>query len=222
MTPPRGNDPVIAGLRAGQVTTAAVGDILDQLGHRHQFLPAAIRPLQAGMMICGRAMPVQLVDYDGEDPNRYGRLTEALDQLEPGEVYVGAGLTAACASWGELMTAVARRRGAVGAVVDSFHRDTEQILQQGWPVFSHGSYGQDAGYRSTVADYRCEIRIGEVVVSPGCLLIADRDGVAIVPQEIEEEVMHRAHAKVQIENQVREALDAGMSISEAFEKYGVL
>lgn len=222
MMRPAIKDAVLGRIAAHPVPTAAIGDVLDQLGHRHQFLPAGVRPLQHAMTICGRAMPVQLVDYDGEAPDQYGRLTEALDQLRPGEVYVASELTAACASWGELMTAAARQRGAVGAVVPGFHRDTEQILEQAWPVFSRGSYGQDAGYRSTVADYRCEIRIGEVTVVPGALVVGDRDGVVIVPQDIEQEVLERAQAKTQIENQVREALDAGMTISAAFEEYGVL
>ena len=57
------------------------------------------------------------------------------------------------ASWGELMTATAKMRGAVGAVLNGFHRDTPQVLEQNWPVFSRGRYAQDASVRSAVVDY---------------------------------------------------------------------
>ena len=98
--------------------TPVVGDILDALGRFHQFLPAPIQPLRESMILVGRAMPVLMADCYGPQPDPFGRLTEALDQLEPGEVWIAGGAASRSANWGELLTATARMRGAVGAVVD--------------------------------------------------------------------------------------------------------
>jgi regulator of RNase E activity RraA len=57
-----------------------------------------------------------------------------------------------CAYWGEILTATARTRGANGAVIDGFHRDTPQVLEQDWPVFSRGRFAQDSGVRTKVID----------------------------------------------------------------------
>jgi hypothetical protein len=63
-------------------------------------------------------MPVVMIDVFGRQAEPFGKLTEALDQLEPGEIYLASGGTMRCAYWGEILTATARTRGAVGAVVD--------------------------------------------------------------------------------------------------------
>ena len=70
----------------------------------------------------------------------FGYLTEALDQLKPNEVYVATGAHNS-ALWGELLTATAKTRGAVGAVLDGYTRDTPQVLGQNFPVFCTGLLG---------------------------------------------------------------------------------
>ncbi len=202
--------------------TPVVGDILDSLGHYHRFLPQPIRPIRETDRVAGRAMPALVIDVHGPQARPFGKLTEALDQLQPGEVYVAAGGTLRCAYWGEILTATARMRGAVGAVVDGFHRDTPRVLEQNWPVFSRGRYAQDSSVRMAVADYRCPMEIGGVWIEPGDLVFGDLDGVVIVPQKHEKEVIERALEKARGEKTVRRAIEAGMSSTEAFRKYGIL
>jgi 4-hydroxy-4-methyl-2-oxoglutarate aldolase len=120
------------------------------------------------------------------------------------------------------MTATARVRGAAGAVLDGFHRDTVRVLEQDWPVFSRGRFAQDAGVRATVLDYRVPAEIGGVLVRPGDLVLGDLDGVVVVPAEIEDEVLERALTKATAENLVRQAIENGMSSTDAFATYGVL
>jgi regulator of RNase E activity RraA len=201
--------------------TAVLGDILDQMGFVHQFLPAAIRPLD-GRSLVGRAMPVQLATATRQRGGGFEKLTEALDQLEPGEVYLATGGTIPCAAWGELMTTTARGRGAAGAVIDSYHRDTARLLTHEWPIFSRGAYAQDASVRSVVVGYRTEVDIEGVEVRPGDLVVGDLDGVLIIPSDIEEEVIGSAAEKMGAEDVVRESIAGGMSASQAFAKYGVL
>src|SRR5215471_9017871 len=175
-----------------ELYTPVVGDILDDLGFVHQFLPQPIQPMRESMKLAGRAMPVLMIDVFGKQKQPFGKLTEALDQLEPGEIYVATGGDMRCAYWGEILTATAKKRGAVGAVINGFHRDTPRVLEQDWPVFSRGRFAQDSGVRTQVVSYRCAIEIGVVHVEPGDLVFGDLDGVVIVPRKVEAEVIERA------------------------------
>lgn len=202
--------------------TPVVGDVLDVLGFTHQFLPQTVQPLLPEMKLAGRAMPVLMIDVYGPQKMPFGKLTEALDQLQPGEIYLASGGEMRCAYWGEILTATARMRGAAGAVINGFHRDTPRVLEQGWPVFSRGRFAQDSGVRTQVVDYRCPIEIGGVAVEPGDLVFGDLDGVVIVPKQVEAEVITQALKKATGENLVRKEIESGMSSTAAFEKYGIL
>lgn len=216
------NDNELFELIRRELYTPVMGDILDVEGLYHQCLPPPIQPLRESMTIVGRAMPVLMIDVHGPQKKPFGLLTEALDSLEPGEVYLAAGGAMRCAYWGELLTATARTRGAVGAIVDGFHRDTPKVLEQDWPVFSRGRYAQDSSVRTAVADFRCALEIGGVWVEPGDLVFGDLDGVVIVPRKIEETVITRALEKARGEKVVRQAIEGGMSATEAFSKFGIL
>jgi regulator of RNase E activity RraA len=216
------DDAARAALVRAELYTPVVGDILDALGRYHQILPATTQPLRESMKVVGRAMPVLMIDVHGPQKKPFGLLTEALDNLQLGEVYLAGGGTLRCAYWGELLTATARTRGAAGAVVDGYHRDTPQVLAQDWPVFSRGRFCQDSAVRTQVADYRCAIEIGGVWIEPGDLVFGDLDGVVIIPRALEDEVLTRALEKARGEKTVRRAIEAGMTATEAFAKFGIL
>ena len=216
------SDTELMALCLAELYTPVVGDILDDLGCTHQFLPQPIQPLREDMKLAGRAMPVLMIDVFGKQQKPFGRLTEALDQLNPGEVYLASGGEMRCAYWGEILTATAKKRGAVGAVINGFHRDTPRVLEQDWPVFSRGRFAQDSAVRTQVVDFRCPIEVGQATVQPGDLVLGDLDGVVIVPKMVEAEVIERALAKARGEKLVRKEIEAGMSSTEAFKKYGIL
>lgn len=215
-------DTEIFGLVRHELYTPVVGDILDDLGLFHQFLPQAVQPMREEMKLVGRAMPVVMIDVFGRQAEPFGKLTEALDQLRPGEIYLASGGDMRCAYWGEILTATAKHRGATGAVVNGFHRDTPMVLEQNWPVFSRGRFAQDSAVRTKVADYRCPIEIGGVWVEPGDLIFGDLDGVVVIPARHEAEVIDRALTKARGEKAVRKEIEAGLSSTEAFRKYGIL
>ena len=202
--------------------TPVVGDILDEIGNYHQFLPQPIQPLRETDKIVGRAMPVLMIDVYGPQEHPFGQLTAALDQLEPGEIYVAGGGAMRCAYWGEIMTATAKTRGAAGAIIDGFYRDSPKVMEQNWPVFSRGRYAQDSSVRTQVANYRCDIEIGGVWISPGDLIFGDMDGVLVIPKKDVEEVVVKALKKARGEKIVRREIENGMSSTEAFLKYKIL
>ncbi|MCC6681886.1 MAG: RraA family protein [Phycisphaeraceae bacterium] len=205
-----------------ELYTPVVGDILDHLGCYHCFLPQPIQPMRESMVVIGRAMPALMIDVYGPQQRPFGKMTEALDQLQSGEVYLASGGAMRCAYWGEILTATARQRGASGAVINGFHRDTPNVLEQNWPVFSRGRYAQDAAMRSQVVEYRCMIEIGGVRVEPGDLIFGDLDGVLVIPRRYEQQVIDKALQKARGEKSVRKAIESGMSSTEAFERYGIL
>jgi regulator of RNase E activity RraA len=204
-----------------ELYTPVVGDILDVLGYRHQFLPVEIQS-QTNYKLVGFAMPVLMCDVYGEQKKPFGLLTEALDQLENGDVYLASGGEMRCAYWGELLTATARTRGASGAVINGYHRDTPQVLEQNWPVFSRGRYAQDSSVRTQVINFRCPIEIGQVSVNVGDLVFGDMDGVVVIPKNLIDEVTDKALEKVHGEKLVRSAIENGMTATAAFKKFGIL
>ena len=216
------NDTELFSLMKKVLYTPVVGDILDGLGCFHQFLPQPIQPALNTMKIAGRAMPVVMIDVHGPQKKPFGLLTEALDQLQPGEVYVASGGDMRCAYWGEILTATARTRGAAGAVINGFNRDTPQMLEQNWPVFSRGRFAQDSSVRTKVVDFRCPLEVEGVWITPGDLVFGDQDGVVIVPQRHEKETIIKALEKARGEKLVRNEIEAGMSSTAAFKKYGIL
>lgn len=217
-----GGDTELFELFRNELYTPVVGDIMDEIGNYHQFLPQSIQPIRITDKIIGRAMPVLMIDVYGPQEYPFGMLTAALDQLNPGEIYVAGGGAMRCAYWGELLTATAKKRGAIGAVIDGFYRDTPKVVEQNWPVFSRGRYAQDSAVRSKVANYRCDIELGGVWISPGDLIFGDMDGVLVIPKKKEEEVVVKALKKARGEKIVRYAIENGMSSTEAFLKYKIL
>jgi regulator of RNase E activity RraA len=214
-----------------ELFTCVVGDVMDKLGLQHQFLPPHIRALQPDMILTGRAMPVLSVDVFEEKvtgahnqflERPFGLMLEALDDLKPNDVYVNTGSSPRNALWGEMMTVRAKKLGAAGAVVNGYLRDTRAVLRQGFPAFCCGSYGQDAGPRYKVVDFRITIEIGCVRIRPGDFLFGDVDGVCVIPAEAEGHVLNAAFEKARGEKLVRKALEEGSSAVAAFEKFGLM
>jgi regulator of RNase E activity RraA len=216
------NDNELFSIIKAELYTPVVGDILDKYEKYHQFLPPQIQPMKDYQIIVGRAMPALMIDVFGPQKKPFGLLTEALDQLEKGEVYIATGGSMRCAYWGEILTVTAKKRGATGAIVNGYHRDTNMILENTWPVFSRGRYAQDSSVRTQVVDYRCPVEVGKVWINPGDLVFADLDGVLIIPKDLEKKIISEALNKARTEKLVLEKIRNGMTSTEAFNKYGVL
>lgn len=223
-------DDELFALSRRELFTAVVGDIMDQMGLQQQFLPPQIRPLKAEMVTIGRAMPVLEADvFDGHQHHKnpliskpFGLMLEALDDLKLNEIYVCSGSSPRYALWGELMSVRARQLGAVGAIVNGYSRDTRAVLKLNFPVFSYGSFAQDQGPRGKVLDFRIPIVIQGTIVRTGDVLFGDIDGVCVIPYEAVEEVFTRSIEKARGEKVVRQAIENGMSASEAFAKYQIM
>ncbi|HEV2382556.1 MAG TPA: RraA family protein [Terriglobia bacterium] len=221
------SDAEIAKLIRENLYVAPVCDVLDSLGYRHQAMHHRLRPLLPDRKNCGfagRARTIRWMeaDYVRED-DPYGLEIDALDSLRPGDVVVhSTDYAGTNAPWGELMSNVAKRNGAVGCVCDSQIRDCNRIIEMGFPVYYSGIRPLDSMGRGLVMAYDVPIRCGEVLVKPGNLIFADFDGIVVVPDEVEQAVLIQAQEKVHKEDLSRKELLEGKSLREVYTKYGVL
>jgi 4-hydroxy-4-methyl-2-oxoglutarate aldolase len=203
----------------------AVCDVLDSLGSRDRAMQERLRPLDPShCVIVGRARTFRWMDTDYVvDTDPYGLEIAAMDSLGPGDVAVHSTDAAGTnAPWGELMSTVAKRNGAVGCVCDSNIRDCRKIIAMEFPVFYAGIRPLDSLGRGRVMAYDVPVRCGGVLVNPGELVFADFDGVVVLPRDMEDEVLARAFDKVTKENHSRRDLLNGDSLRTVFDRYGVL
>ena len=205
----------------------AVCDILDTLGYSRQAMHQRLRPLLPDRRHCGfvgRARTFRWMDTNyivETDP--YGLEIEAMDSLKPGDVAVhSSDFSGTNAPWGELMTTVAKRNGAVGCVCDSQIRDCNRIIDMGFPVYYTGIRPLDSKGRARVMSFDVPVSCGEVVVRPGELMFADFDGIVVIPTAVEAKVLELARQKVAAESESRKELLAGRTLREVYNKYGVL
>lgn len=206
---------------------AAVCDILDALGYRQQAMHQRLRPLLPDRQRCGfvgRARTFRWMETNyvvEEDP--YGLEIDAMDSLKRGEVVVhSCDPGGTNAPWGELMTTVAKRNGAVGCICDSQVRDCNRIIEMNFPVYYAGIRPLDSKGRARVMAYDVPVTCGDVLVRPGELVFADFDGIVVIPQAVEAQVLELAEKKVTAESDSRKELLAGKSLREVYNKYGVL
>ncbi|EIW8489912.1 RraA family protein, partial [Klebsiella pneumoniae] len=203
------NDDELFSLAKEKLFVALVGDVMDTMGLVHQFLSPQLKPVEPGMVILGRAMPVLEADFfqqsgAGNSPlseKPFGLMFHALDDLKKNEIYICTGGSLRYAQWGGLMSTRAMKCGAAGAVVHGFHRDTNEILRLDFPVASFGSYAQDQGPRGKVVDWRVPIELDGVRVMPGDVIFGDRDGVLVIPAQAVDDAFHGAFEKAKGESQ---------------------
>jgi regulator of RNase E activity RraA len=211
--------------RLQRVYVAVISDALDALGLRHQVMAQRVRPLYPEARIVGRAhtmyfRPAERVPTTAE---YHSMEIEAMDSALPGEVYVTAlGDAPPCALWGELFSTCALARGVTGSVIDGPVRDSGMIIAKPYPVFATGICAADGAGRAEGVAHNVPITCGGVLVNPGDYILAEYDGVVVIPHQHIEEVLRPAEEKVQGENTVRAELAAGEKMRTVFERHGIL
>jgi len=182
-----------------QFSAATLHEALGRTGN----LPSAIKPIHPGMKVCGPAYTVQTMPRDNV------LLHRAYAYAKPGDVIV-----ASCSGfyeagyWGDLMSLGAKTQGVAGLVIDACVRDADDIEALGFPVFSRGLCirGTTNFGDGTLNE---PIVIGECLIQPGDIIVGDRDGVVVVPQNRIEEAIEKAQAREAREESVREQLRLG-------------
>lgn len=216
-------DPLDIAAMRGALYTAVVADVLDALGFREQVASVSLQRVSGNPLLVGRAKTTLWEELDGIDPKPYELELQAVDECQADDVLVAAaGGSMRSGVWGELLSTAARNRGCVGALVDGAVRDVAKMDERGFTVFARGTCPRDSMHRQRVKAVDVTVEIGGVKIAPGDLLFADADGLVVVPRAVEREALTKAWEKVTAENEVRDAIRAGMKATEVFRKYGVL
>ena len=206
------------------VRSALISDSLDAEGVRENVMNRDIIPVNLESSVYGFAKTIKFMageEYDASDP--YGKAIDFLDSLEADDVVIIAtDNSTSSAFWGELFSAAAKGRGARGVICDGPVRDTAQISMLNFPVFANGTLPLDYKGRMKVVATHEPVNCGGVSVSSGDLVIADRDGVAVIPNEKIDSVLLRANARAATEGNVLKDLLSGRSVREVWDQYRVL
>ena len=200
---------------------AAVHDVLRGMGHGRCVLPSSIKALDPASKLAGEVYTVSgHVDMTRDPHDTLVQWTGLLSKAPPGKVLVCQPNTHEIALMGELSAETLNFRGVRGYVVDGGCRDTDFILELGFPVFCTFTTPKDIVGRWVPDRFGEPITIGEVTISAGDFLLADRDGVVIIPGAMAEEVIAKTEQVLQTENAVRTAILAGMDPQQAYLKFG--
>ena len=220
---------VTAPLRQQVITTlyaAVLSDVLDSMGYMNQAMRPFIRPLDEEAVLFGKARTGIYCHVYHVEPNRnpYVQEIALIDDLQPGDVVVLAcgGPTERVAPWGELLTTASQARKAVGCVTDGLVRDTKRIRKLQFPVFHGGIAPLDSKGRGEMVARDVPVDCGGVLVHPQDWIFGDADGVVVIPSSIAVNVFSVALRKIDDEDATRNELLEGRSLSDVFERHGVL
>lgn len=210
--------------RAARLYSGAIGDVLDDLGERGRVLRPGLLPLRDGMRLAGPAFPVEgvpAVQTNGDASIR--GILQMLGEVPAHHVvvYQSHDEAATSAHLGELSATSLRARGCAGAVIDGGCRDVDRILDEGLPVFCRYRTPADAVPRWQIQSWNNPVTIAGVRIAPGDYVLADRDGIVVVPDGVRDEVFARAEKLASTENEIRAAVRGGMAPLDAYERYGV-
>jgi 4-hydroxy-4-methyl-2-oxoglutarate aldolase len=201
--------------------TGAVHDVLQGLGIERATLPPAIKAIAPGTRLAGPVWTVagHLDRTLTRDASLLGWCT-LLSKAPSGHVVVCQPNNHEIALMGELSAETLHARGVLGYVVDGGSRDTDRVLEQGFPVFCAFLTPHDIVARWMPDRFGEPVTIGEVTIATGDYLLGDRDGVIIIPGDRAAEVIAGTEDVMATESEMRRALVGGMDPVDAYNRFG--
>ena len=207
--------------RLARCYTGVVHDVLRARGHADFVLPPSIVPLDLAMVAAGPVFTVRgRPDASVSAHETLLRWTELLSRAPRGHVVMVQGNDAERALMGELSAETLQFRGVRGYIVDGGCRDTAFIRRLGFPVFCDKATPTDLVGAWVPVAYDEPISYGQVVVRPGDHVLADCDGIVVVPGDIAAEVIAAAETAIQTEDKVRAAILSGVDPQQAYLAHG--
>lgn len=206
------------------ITVPMLSDSCDLAGLRRQVLENRLGPLSPHSRASGRARTALFVPDLTTDPARpYDDAIDFIDQTTSGDfLAIATGGSNESAFWGELFSAAAKGLGAHGVLTDGNVRDSEKIIELKFPVFARNRRPIDFRGRMKLSQSGLPIEIGGVTIAPDDLIVADDDGIVVIPSEREQLVLTFARQRARGESSVLEELLAGATLREVWTKHGIL
>lgn len=200
-----------------KMATTNLADALDKVGIRGAVI--GIRPMYDCPKIAGKAVTIKITAA-GVVKSRHHLGVRAINAAEPGDIIIidnRGDLYNNC--WGEILAMGAKMKGVAGVVVDGAARDIDACKEFGFPVYARGTVPITARGRIMEESFNEVIRIGDIQVRPGDIVMADINGVVIIPLEKFDEVLEAAIQIQQKEDAMVEELRRGVPILEVDQKY---
>ena len=208
-------------VRLSKCYSGAVYDTLREHGFENCVLPSDIRPIDDTQILAGPVFTVSGSAKPGiSEGDALLAWTEFLSAASKGHVVICAGQTENIALMGELSAETLQARGVLGYVSDGGCRDADFIRKIGFQTFHRFYTPRDVVGAWSVDEMQTPIKIGDVNISPGDYVIADIDGVVIIPGAHIATIITSCEEVMNTENQVRTAIRSGVDPKEAYLKYG--
>lgn len=189
------------------VTTPNVSDAM----HRAKAMEN-VKSIVKGKKVVGRAVTVFTLDGDWAKP------VEAIDLAKDGDVIVIKCSGDSSAVWGELATRSCINKGIAGVIIDGAVRDVEDIIKLDFPVFAK-KVVPNAGEPKGFGEINVKIVCGGVEVNPGDWIVADDNGVIVIPKKRAYEIARRALEVKKHEDRVRAEIESGKTLADVIELY---
>jgi len=201
--------------------SGAVYDVLREKGYIQQTLPQYIRPLNPHHKLAGPVFTIQGKRDDSLDAHQtLLKWCELLSKAPTNSVLVCQPNDHTLAHMGELSSETLVYKKVLGYIVDGGCRDSAFIERLGFPVFCKYFTPVDVVAKWAATDFEQPIQIGGVTIRSGDYVLADRDGIVVIPGAIAEEVIERTEEVLRTENLVRKAILQGVDPVAAYLKYG--
>lgn len=169
-----------------EMGSANISDAMRSLGKAFQTMDGGIHPLHGSMRVAGPAFTVRCY------PGATWAMEQALELASPGDVLVvDGGAVADIILMGGLMSTRAKSRGIAGVIMDGAVRDVDDILSLGFPVFTRHIAAR-GGTFAEIGEWQVTLCCGRVPVAPGDWIVADRNGVVVVPPDMKDEIFIRS------------------------------
>lgn len=198
-------------------------DVLDQKGFRNQALSGDVMGLTDQTVIFGPAFTSIGTEVYSMPDDPLTAQCKIVDQLGPGEIYVlVARGNRNCAVFGELFATAVKGRGGAGVLIDHYARDLKALKKMDFPLFYKGRNPLTSKGRCEINECQIPVIFDGVTINPGDWIFGDIDGVVVIPKQVFEDVIDAAMATIRKEDMVRDRLQHGTSLQQAYAEIGAI
>ena len=206
--------------RLSKCYTGVVHDIMRDYGHKNFTLPSSIRPSKNKYILAGQIFTMEgIVDQTLDHHETLLAWTGFLSKAPNNKVVIFQPNNHEVALMGELSAETLQLKGVRGYIVDGGARDLDFILKIDFPLWSSFYTPRDVVGFWKPTDFEKTIKIGDTVINNNDYVLADIDGVVIIPQNNIEDILNRSEKLINTENLVRKSIKEGMDPQEAYLKY---